>query len=250
MKIRKILKKLSAFMLITTMLSGIFGISDNGITANASDNPVQMYFCDHQLAYHGAVQFSVYVQVDANSATNKAVSIHHKLDSSGVWSDTDATYVTRLDANTEIWKADIASYDEVSVEYAIKYIGDGNTYWDNNGGNNYKFKNILGTANVKAGRYRTTSSGIYMNANVKNLAPTKKVIIRYTLDNWNTYHDAELEYVAATPGTNSETWSIDLEIDGFNSNSFQYCVKYEVNGQTYWDNNFGANYDSSYNRFY
>lgn len=250
MKIKKIIKKLSAFMLITTFIFGMFELSNTEITASASDNPVQMYFCDHKLAYHGAVQFSVYIQVDANSASNKSVYIHHKLDSSGVWSDTAATYVTRLDSNTEIWKADISSQYEGLVEYAIKYIGDGQTYWDNNGGNNYKFKDILGTANVKAGRYRRTSSGIYMNATVKNLASTKKVVIRYTLDNWNTYHDAELKYISPYADTNSEIWSIDLEIDSFNSDSFQYCVKYEVNGQTYWDSNFGENYDSSYTRMY
>lgn len=250
MKMRTILKKFSAFMLIAAMLTGMFELTTGKVSANASDNLVNMYFCDDQLCYHGAVRFTVYIQIDAKSANHKEVFIHHTLDDSGVWSDTAATYVTKLDDSTEIWKADIASTYEASVEYAVKYIGDGRTYWDNNNGNNYKYKNILGIANVKAGRIRRTYSGLYIAVTVKNLAPNKNVRLRYTLDNWVTYQDADFSYVSEIPGTDSETWSINLNIDESKMNSFQYCVYYEVNGQTYWDSNFGANYNHEYYRYY
>lgn len=229
------------------MLLGTVCISGHKITAYASESPVKMYFSDHRYSYHGFVAFTVYIQVDAQSAANKAVYVHHTVNSSDEWTDTEATFFTKLDNNTEIWKAEITSNYEHLVEYAIKYVADGQTYWDNNNGNNYKYKDILGTVNVKAGRlYKIYSNDYSLCVTVKNLAPDKSVKIRYTLDNWATYQEEDLHYLSPISETDSETWTIDLKLDTSKLDSFQFCINYTVNGQTYWDNNFGANYDSSY----
>lgn len=243
----KILKKISAIVLTFALLLGTFCILEHKVNAYASESPVKMYFCDHRYSYHGYVAFTVYIQVDAQSAANRAVYVHHTVDNSDEWADTEATFFTKLDDNTEIWKADITSCYEHLVEYAIKYVVNDQTYWDNNNGNNYKYNNILGTANVKAGHlFNNYSNNFYLCVTVKNLAYDKSVKIRYTLDNWATYQEEDLHYLSEKSGTDSETWTIDLKLDTSNLDSFQFCISYEVNGQTYWDNNFGSNYDINY----
>lgn len=239
MKARKTLKKLSAIIMAFVMLFGAFG---GNITAKASNSPVKMYYCDHVINWRGSIQYIVYIQIDARSAVNKAVYVHYGSNSSG-WRDIPATFVDKIDDNTEIWKATISG----SGEYAIKYIGDGQTYWDNNNGNNYTYDDILGAANIIVERLTYQSGGSFtVQVIVKNLSYDKVVGLRYTLDNWATFSDMNLRYLSSIPDTDLERWSITLNLPESLMDSFQYCVYYQVNGLTYWDNNFGANYDRSY----
>ena len=248
MKISKTFKKISAIIMVFAMLVGITGGFSGKITAQASSNPVKMYYCDVELTWRGAVQYTVYIQIDASSAATKAVYVHHSTqDTEADWQDEAATFVTKLDANTEIWRATVSGFG-VS-EYAIKYVGDGQTYWDNNNGNNYTCDDILGEANVKMERLSyQTPSYFKVQAVVKNLAYAKVVKVRYTQDNWATYQDAYLSYDSEITGTNTERWSTTLNLDENKMDSFHYCVCYQVNGQTYWDNNFGENYDQNFHK--
>ena len=58
-------------------------------------------------------------------------------------------YHQSLPENLEMWRATVvtAPYepgftpaDSVLVEFCISYTVNGQTYWDNNGGNNYRLK--------------------------------------------------------------------------------------------------------------
>jgi hypothetical protein len=74
---------------------------------------------------------------------------------------------------------------------------------------------------------------------VDNLAYEKIVIVRYTLDNWNTYNDQECNY--------SYSVSDYLDVFSFTANlpnwiSIEFAIKYIVNNTEYWDNNNGLNY--------
>lgn len=246
MKFKTTLKKFFSVIMVCTMILGLMNVLSIKTTIKASENPVKMYCMDYQAQRYGIFQYNVYIQVNTNSAKNKEVYVHHK--SSNGWVDTKASYLTRLDDNTEIWQAHIC--DVCTDEYVIKYIGDGVTYWDNNNGKNYGMSDISGSSNVKAMRYFSYQPYSYIKVSVQNLGYDKTVKVRYTLDNWNTYQDADLSYISSTSGTNEEIWFVDLGLDSNDSDSFHYCIYYEVNGQTYWDNNFGENYDSSYNRGY
>lgn len=245
MKLHNAIKRILSVIMIFAILFGGFVIPGSRITAKASDNPVQMYAFDRVRSSRGYVQCIVYIQIDAGSASNKSVYVHHNTYESG-WVDEPATYLTNLDDNTEIWKAAISG--NVITEFAIKYIGDNQTYWDNNNGNNYSLNSsILGTAKVKAERTSYQSPDSYnIVAVVKNLAYNKIVKVRYTQDNWATYQDADLSYASSISGTDSERWSTTLNLDENKMDDFHYCIYYQVNGQTYWDNNFGENYDSTY----
>lgn len=246
MKFKETMKKMLAAIMATVILCGGINVFGGNTTAKASENPVQMYSMDHYFSKYGIYQYTVYIQIDANSANNKAVYVHHS--TSDGWVDTEATFLIKLDDNTEIWKADISGVE--TDKYVIKYVGDGTTYWDNNNGNNYNLNNVAGSANVKAIRRNPYVSSTCIRAVVKNLAYNKIVKVRYTRDNWLTYNDVDLLYVSSISETNEELWSVDIGLDTNNSGPLQYCIYYEVNGQTYWDNNFGSNYDSTYTRLY
>lgn len=245
MKINKLLKKLSAIMLAFAMLCGMSVIPKSENAAYASENPVKMYYCDHVANWRGSVQYIVYIQIDAQSAVNKAVSVHYSAGANG-WQNAEASYVANLDNNTEIWSATVSGF-AVGDEYAIKYVGDGQTYWDNNNGNNYSMSDVLGQANIIVNRlsYQQPSSYTIV-AILKNLAYNKVVKVVYTQDNWQTRKEAFLSYSSTYLNTEYEQWSVTLNLDENKMDSFQYFVSYEVNGQTYLDNKFGANYDRNH----
>lgn len=242
MKLGKTMKKLSALIMAFAMILSVAGFCGNDITAKAASNPVKMYSSELTFNYRGILNYNVYIQIEAGSAFNKKVYVHHSTYDKG-WVDTEATYVTKLDNNTEIWKASVAG---IAVdEFVIKYVGDGVTYWDNNNGNNYYACDSVNVPAVKAVPM-DASSGIRVV--VKNLAYNKTVKVRYTTDNWATYKDANLNYYASNTDGSMELWT--LKLSEAQSDEFQYCISYTVNGTTYWDNNFGMNYDRLFYRGY
>lgn len=244
MKLNKTIKKITAIALIFAMLLGIQG---NKITAKADSSPVNMYYCDdYIIGWRGFTQFYVYIQIDADSASDKQVYIHYNAEDDE-WKDTTASYLTTID-NKEIWVGCVSGFS-ISGEYAIKYVGNGITYWDNNNGNNYTYNDILGAANVKAIRlHYNTPDNYKVCVAVKNIAYNKKVTVRYTEDNWASYKDVDLNYDYTPDGKDFEYWTTTLNLDENKMDNFYFCIRYEVNGQTYWDNNFGANYGRSFYR--
>ena len=245
MKIKNITKKIASIMIIFALVFSIFGISNNGIKVQASTDKVKMYYFEPTFSKYGITNYSVYIQVNDN-AQNKAVYLHYKLDygSNITWEDEAASYVTTLSDGSQIWQANVNS---MSIEYAIKYVGDGQTYWDNNNNNNYTSTDKIGSIPVKLQRLEFQSSDNFkVDVVLKNLAYNKVVKVRYTQDNWATYQDASLSYVSSDTSRGTEEWSTTLSLNTIDQDNFEYCVYYTVNGQTYWDNNFGNNYNSSY----
>ncbi|MFC5699996.1 carbohydrate-binding protein [Cohnella faecalis] len=86
------------------------------------------------------------------------------------------------------------------------------------------------------------------NVEVENLGYSKQVTIHYTTDNV-TWYDTSASYVGPTDGTH-EKWSFNISTSSFTTDHpelktltfIKFAVKYEVNGNTYWDNNGGSDY--------
>ena len=245
MKMNKTFKKLAAMIMAFAMLLGIPGTN---ITAKADYNPVNMYYLDIISEKYGATTYTVYIQVDANSAYKKAVFLHYNA-GNDQWKDQQAGFVTKIDNNSkEIWAATVTTNDP-NGEYVIKYEGDGKVYWDNNGGKNYNKTDLLGVANVMVLRgERQTASNYKITAVVKNIGFAKQVKVKYTTNNWASYKWADMSYEGPSDGKNYEFWSTELHLSESDMSGFQFCVSYTVNGQTYWDSNFGRNFNSSFYR--
>lgn len=90
---------------------------------------------EHSMSKYGYDQYDVYIEIAASSAGTKKVYAHYSTQE-GEWLDSATAFFIKLDDNTEIWKVTVSGWG-LGGEYAIKYIADGQTYWDNNFGTNY-----------------------------------------------------------------------------------------------------------------
>ncbi|SCN65728.1 uncharacterized protein FFB20_15538 [Fusarium fujikuroi] len=83
---------------------------------------------------------------------------------------------------------------------------------------------------------------------VANLAFEKSVVCRFTFDFWNTIWETTAKYDYKTnpgeiPGYDRFVFSIMLaDIIDFETQPLFLCIRYDVNGQEYWDNNSGTNF--------
>ena len=244
----KIFKKVSAVALAICLFFGLVAMTNTSIVAKADTQPVKLYYLDSFGGKYGRSNYTVYIKINHN-AQNKAVYLHYYTQNGSQWYDQAGEYVTTISDGSEIWKVTPSS--AYGILYAIKYVGDGQTYWDNNNGNNYTNTDVLGdTPAIKLKRITSSSlngtTSIHLDAVVKNLDYTKIVKVRYTDDNWATYQDVPLTYYSSISDTNNELWSGSISIDSSKTSSFKFCAYYTVNNTTYWDNNFGANYDINY----
>ncbi len=235
----KTLKKLLSFLLALSMLFCFMGAMGS-VSASAATDRVSMYLSDTEFSKYGITGRYVYIQTKDN-ASNQQVYVHYQYLEDQEWKDVQADYFTTLPDGSKIWRA---YFQSIQTKYAIKYVADGQTFWDNNNGNDYTYE-YLGVAPITVTRTGATYNGYAIRAVVQNYAYEKNVVVRYTEDNWATYHDVPLSYeIQDEYGT--EFWETTVPVNTSNLSGFEYCVYYQVNGQTYWANNFGQNYNSSY----
>lgn len=77
---------------------------------------------------------------------------------------------------------------------------------------------------------------------VANIAFQKSVVIRYTLDNWDTTSEIDAEY--ASNGWH-DRFNFDIKLSnhvGLEMKTLWLCVRYKVAGNEYWDNNDSMNF--------
>lgn len=203
-----------------------------------------------------------------NTQYNKQVFVHHSL-SDGSWIDIPAHYERAGNSDYELWHAD--QYDfgfsrQYGRQFVLKYIVGGQTYWDNNNGANYtllppsrgdgpgamlgSFINVL----LKdASLYRAADSNYYLTAyiDLRNIAYAKNVILTYTTNNWltsttlNAYYIGQAQtgyesFIRWPNAYNIERWGVSARVDS--GAPLMFYITYNVNGTTYYDNNYGSNY--------
>ncbi len=223
--------------------------------ASADTDRVALYSIDKTFDFHyngTSASYQVLIQTRGN-ASDEAVSVRYLTSKhTGIWRDSEATLVTTLNDGSKIWKAGFATND---VRFAIKYVANGVEYWNNNNGSNFTEGVKIGTAPIVATRNQYQWLGYDGNyridALLQNYAYNKNVFVRYTTDGWNTYADKALSY-DKTNADGTEAWTTTIPVDESliydygTTEGFEYAICYQVNGQTYWANNFGANYDKHF----
>ena len=241
---RRSTTKVASVLLIVAMLLSMICIAGT-VSAGAASDRVSLYSACPTFGKYGMTSYEVFIQTKDN-CSNQKVYVHYNYLDNEAWRDQEAQYFTTLNDGSKIWKANFTSYN---TRYCIKYVADGVTYWDNNNGKDYTYGNTLGTAPIVSERmgYQYPYQGFMVNALLQNYAYHKNVYVRYTTDGWNSYRDEAMRY-AATNDNGTESWTTYLPISGSEASSenFEYAICYQVNGQEYWANNFGANYDRSY----
>ena len=232
--------KLNKKSIISIILSAICAItfifsSFSALEAKAATNEVSLYYTNVKYFYHGGAYYDISIKV-LNKAYDKDVVVHYTTgDSNGIWYDAPATYVTSLDSNYDIFRVRVSGFG--GIEYALKYTVNGQTYWDNNNGNNYTGSDYIGEAPMYV--VQSPYNNDFVSVYVKNLAYDKKVTVYYTTDNWATTQSKDLSYYK-TKEDGLEIWDADLTI----TEDTQYYFTYTVNGQTYRDDNWGRFYNT------
>ncbi|HEX3017561.1 MAG TPA: hypothetical protein VHP31_06885 [Caproicibacter sp.] len=207
--------------------------------ASASTAPnVQLYYA--QLSGPGEAAYDGYTGYVAikNLAYEKNVTIHYTNNGSD-WHDAAASYVKAdpNDPDYEIWQFSFLMPGS-PLTFAVEYQVNGQTYWDNNDGNNYYVSSadpiVLGKCALKTTRvFAPENQAIYL----KNLAYEKDVKVRWTTDNGASYQEVNATYDSTLPN-GVEKWDIPSSIP----NGANFVVSYTANGITYNDDNFGIGY--------
>jgi hypothetical protein len=89
---------------------------------------------------------------------------------------------------------------------------------------------------------------------VQNLAFQKLVVVRFTLDYWKTTSEVIADYNhdvrrRQNDGCDRFNFSIKLvDLANLENKTVCFCIRYSVNGQGYWDNNNGMNYQVDFTK--
>lgn len=90
---------------------------------------------------------------------------------------------------------------------------------------------------------------------VANLAFSKSVVCRFTLDYWKTTSEVNAEYICEITPSTAEygqdrfNFSIKLsDLANLETKTLYFAVKYTVNGQEHWDNNNGTNFQVDFRK--
>ncbi|KAL6723133.1 hypothetical protein Aduo_018168 [Ancylostoma duodenale] len=87
------------------------------------------------------------------------------------------------------------------------------------------------------------SSKIVGTIKVANIAFEKKVFIRYTTNNWQSYMDRQATFQPSTSKVyDTFTFEIELPRPTDKAKRMEFCICYIANGSENWDSNGGENY--------
>ena len=204
-------------------------------------------------SYSLFTNFSIFVQ---NLAYAKQVQILAHERDGGAWTFFPASYSLSVPGNGEIWIAHLG--DTPVDQFVVQYQVLGATYWDNNSGYNYALQvdaaegtdgvgTALLTTSVQSVGFDLDAAGnLTVDILVQNLAYAKQVAIVYSTDNWATFHNVFGAWQQSYPPfgqahqVNAELWTLSAFVGA--GNHGQFAVFYDVNGNRFWDNNFGSNY--------
>ncbi|XP_026172043.1 protein phosphatase 1 regulatory subunit 3C-B-like isoform X2 [Mastacembelus armatus] len=80
---------------------------------------------------------------------------------------------------------------------------------------------------------------------VRNICFEKSVSVRITFDSWHTFQDVPGQYLNNVYGCpDTDTFSFSLLVPELiePSDRVEFCIQYQTQNQTFWDNNHGNNY--------
>lgn len=247
--------------LLSTLFALTLCLSFMIITSQASDQPVELFDAEIlgestppnylDITYHAKGNIMV-----KDLAYDKNVIVHYTYDDI-TWHDVPAYFVKNLGNGEQLWsfntpKTEKSFSHQINYycKFAIRYEVNGQTYWDNNGGSNYEVRTstttgnkpvVLGRREIRPFDVNITNARFSGFLFAKNLGYDKEITVRYTTDNWATYHEVNAQYEPYSTEYGQEKWKFFVYGD-FSNQTIEYAVRYKVNGQTYWDNNFGDNY--------
>lgn len=262
------MKKISVLFLLAVLTAGcsVNGLVDGldssaaeSLTTGQANTPVQLFRSSSYIhTKYGQSQLGLNWEVRVkNLAYNKKVFIRQQL-KSGQWTNIALSYSRQADAGYEIWSGGASQLNSYtfSTRFAVGYTVNGVTYWDNNAGADYNMPyncgEMLGRGyQVALKGYSYANNFLSVYVDVRNIAYTKSVKLVYSTDNWATsvsvplYFQSSYYYGYATvncpTAAGFERWATWNGYIGPVSGA-RFFIEYSVNGQKYYDNNWGRDY--------
>ena len=239
------------------------GESDALFQELSPDQPVELLYvtASTEVEYGASTAYgkmSGYIQVK-NIAYHKQVTVHYAVGWDGEWQDLSASYFMPLFDDDEVWYFEsegvpYSSRLSADFRFAVKYEVGGREYWDNNHGKDYMISTgprplyptdlVLGSSPLALARcgYHGWNGNFSGDIVLKNLAYDKTVEIIYTTDRWQTWASGYATYFHPK-SEDTELWSFTLPVGGYSYYpEIEFAIRYRVDGQEYWDNNFYRNY--------
>jgi len=195
-----------------------------------------------------------------NIAFTKEVSVHYTPDNSN-WKDFPLSFLSHF-ADHDIFNGTI---NEQVEQLVIRYAVNGQTFYDNNFGQNYRLdlklaaigeNVILNRATARRGTqagggFVFTTSWLEGEILVNNLSFVKHVGVRMSADGGSTWSDTAASFAGSNMADGTfigpaEVWRFKTPELNLNPASpmLVFAVFYGNGntGETFWDNNFGQNY--------
>lgn len=209
--------------------------------------------------------FTVHAKNIGTSAS-RVVSIHYK--NGATWSTTPMTKTYDYGTHS-VYSLTLGSS---SYEFVVKYENSTGTFWDNNGGANYKVAAwsttppfqagaVGGNVGLVAATNKVALESTYYGADyiysytinatiaVEDLSYNKRVALRMSFNNGATWQDVDAVYFSTSStggGQKVQTWKVNnfFYLAHPLTNDIKFAVFYQNKdtGIWYWDNNFGQNY--------
>ncbi len=195
------------------------------------------------------------------------------VDVNGEWQEIPASYYREAGDGFEIWRATesycsgagcYAGTTTHDLEFVVRYNVNGEEYYDNNSGNNFTMTrnsgNLLTSPVIWVDQISELPAVTSLDARevsgdivVKNLGADKAVTVHYTLDGgvswletaaefYNGYYSPFTRYSFPNPSEEHGTELWQFEFDAGSAEAVSFYVSYEVNGETYYANNYDRNY--------
>jgi len=108
------------------------------------------------------------------------------------------------------------------------------------------FMDLLRANNVILESASVARNRITGMVKVRNIAYEKNVFVRYSVNKWTSSHDVACYYInpMVQGASNAVYDTFSFELDTRPSwKELSLCVAFECQGQRYWDNNRGQNYN-------
>lgn len=87
---------------------------------------------------------------------------------------------------------------------------------------------------------------------VRNLAFHKRVVVRFTMDDWQTTSEVSAHYAKSHLGGTFDEWAFSVKLTDawprIEEKRIVFAVRYAVDGMELWDNNSGHNYHVGFKR--
>ena len=90
-----------------------------------------------------------------------------------------------------------------------------------------------------------SQNSLWGTIKVKNIAYHKRILVRYTLDGWGSCTEIEATYVPESNDGSSDRFSFAITVPEYflvTGGALEFCIRYETNGQEFWDSNCGENF--------